>query len=410
MKSNQCSLTLQIARSLWLRILAGFALVLSPSLALAQTQLFDALSDGSFGAIDITTDTTLALPVDGIFHATTITVAAGSVLRFSRNARNTPVQLRATGDVLIQGAIRVSGGSGTSVIGGAGGVGGYPGGFPGGVLPAGAGQGPGGGLPGTNGASNSTGTAGNGAYGSGSPNTQVSDLDGVVYGSPLLVPPLGGSGAGGTEDGHGGGGGGGAILITSDTQIVIETDGEIVARGGGGSGTSNHGSGGGVRLVAPLVAGQGNAEINVNGGISSSTINYGGAGRIRIDTFDKTQLGPLTFLPTNTSIGTIGTFMLVEPSPLPRLDILAAAGQVIAVDSGPVQVVLPTGTSTSQTVTVLATDFTGIVPIEVVVLPENGSPVTVTANIDMAGGNPSQIVVPVEIPINTTAFIHAWRR
>lgn len=410
MKSNQSRLTLPRARSLWLPIYAGLALVLSPSSALAQAQLFDALSDGSFGAINITANTTLALPVDGIFHATTITVAAGTVLNFSRNARNTPVQLRATGDVLIQGSIRVNGGIGTSVIGGAGGVGGYPGGFPGGVLPAGAGQGPGGGLPGTNGNSLTTGTAGNGAYGSGSTNAPISDLDGVVYGSPLLVPPLGGSGAGGTEDGHGGGGGGGAILIASDTQIVIETGGEILAKGGRGSGISNHGSGGGVRLVAPLVAGQGNAEIDVSGGISTSTTNYGGAGRIRIDTFDKTQLGPLTFLPTNTSIGTIGTFMLVEPSPLPRLDILAAAGRVIDIDSGPVQVVLPTGTSTSQTVTVQATDFTGIVLIEVVVLPENGLPVTVTANIDMAGGNPSQVVVPVEIPLNTTAFIHAWRR
>lgn len=409
MKPNQSRPIAARAGSLWTPLLAVLALALSPTLAHAQGQLFDAMSDGSFGPIDVTSNTTLAVPPDGIFHATTITIASGTVLNFSRNARNTPVQLRATGDVTISGSLRANGANGTSIIGGAGGVGGYPGGFPGGLLPAGAGQGPGGGLPGTNGNSNGAGTAGNGSYGSGSPNAAASDLDGVVYGSPLLVPPLGGSGGAGTDAGHGGGGGGGALLIASDTQIVIQTNGEILVRGGAGSGTSNHGSGGGVRLVAPLVAGEGNAEINVSGGISSSTTNQGGSGRIRIDAFDKTKLGPLRFLP-NVSIGSIGTFMLVEPNPLPRIDILAAAGTAIPVDSGPVQVVLPTGTSTSQTVTVQATDFTGIVPIEVVVLPENGSPVTVTANINMSGGNPSQVVVPVEIPLNTTAFIHAWRR
>ena len=60
--------------------------------------------------------------------------------------------------------------------------------------------------------------------------------------------------------------------------------------------------------------------------------------------------------------------------------------------------------------TVQARDFTGLVPIEVVVTPQNGNPTTVMSQIDMAAGNPATVDVLVEIPANTTAFVNAWRR
>lgn len=57
-------------------------------------QDFSCGSTGADGAIDVNEGTvTLDLPPDGIFHATTVNVAAGATLAFNRNVLNTPVYL-----------------------------------------------------------------------------------------------------------------------------------------------------------------------------------------------------------------------------------------------------------------------------------------------------------------------------
>lgn len=53
-----------------------------PGAALAQ---FDSGSNGSYGTLNITENTTLDLPPDGVFHCTTINVNSGRTLRFNRN-------------------------------------------------------------------------------------------------------------------------------------------------------------------------------------------------------------------------------------------------------------------------------------------------------------------------------------
>ena len=159
---------------------------------------------------------TLDVPDDGIFHFTTIAISG--TLTFRRNpAFNPPVILLSTGDITINtgGRIRVNGSNGTSVTGGLGGPGGFDGGEAGvGGGNPGAGHGPGAGGPGTG-----TAVAGNAAYG-GDPPFSNNATDGVVYGSPLLVPLAGGSGGGGDEN-LGGGGGGGALLVCSPTRIIV---------------------------------------------------------------------------------------------------------------------------------------------------------------------------------------------
>src|SRR5688572_6646320 len=95
----------------------------------ASAQGFSSGSDGSYGPMNITTNTTLDLPTNGVFQCTTVTVSPGATLRFRRNPLNTPVTLLAQGNVTIDGTIDVSG---SSTIGNfAGGTGG-PGGFDGG--------------------------------------------------------------------------------------------------------------------------------------------------------------------------------------------------------------------------------------------------------------------------------------
>ena len=158
--------------------------------ALAENTNFLSGSDGSYGALNITSNTTLDLPTNGIFNCTTISVASGTTLRFKRNPLNTPVYLLATGDISIDGAIDVSGGSPNGRIPGAGGPGGFDGGWGGyggtgfgGTGLGGDGQGPGGGKNANCSRGASFATQG----GTGT----------TPYGNSLLVPLIGGSGGAG---------------------------------------------------------------------------------------------------------------------------------------------------------------------------------------------------------------------
>ena len=104
-------------------VLAWMALML---ISVANERIwaqFSAGSDGSDGALSVTEDTTMDLPADGIFHFTTVTVMEGVVLRFNRNPANTSVFILASGDVIIDGTISVSGGAANQTNGGLGGPG-----------------------------------------------------------------------------------------------------------------------------------------------------------------------------------------------------------------------------------------------------------------------------------------------
>jgi hypothetical protein len=211
---------------------------------------------------------------------------------------------------------------------------------------------------------------------------------------------IGGSGGGGIGpaggDGTGGGGGGGAILIASSTQI--EVTGEILAQGGSPAiNKLNYGSGGAIRLVAPVVGGSG--AMSVFGGASY--------GRIRIDTQRRGATDLRFQLPLVTSIGSM---MQVFPDPMPRLDIIEAAGSSIPVGSGPVSILLPFNSSANRTVKIQASNFNDVVPIDLVLTPDSGAPVTVQAQIDNRASNPASVTVDVVIPANVQTMVHAWTR
>ncbi|MBI1826326.1 MAG: hypothetical protein HY287_02795 [Planctomycetes bacterium] len=388
-------------------VFASVALALAGGSSSVRADLFDFGSDGSFGAIVVLSGSTftLNLPPDGIFNATTVTVASGGTLKFNRNALNTPVYLLATGDVLIQGTIDVSGSVGTSnpPVGGRGGPGGFDGGMPGfgpGVSP-GAGHGPGAGLGGLN--QNAIGGAGLAAYGP--VNCCDRATNGHEYGSPSLIPLLGGSGGGGTagQPGIGGMGGGGAILIASNTRVDIPSPGRVLANGGNGGCNVNEGSGGAIRLLAPVVAGNGLIQVG------SGNCNTGGFGRIRVDSIDRSAL-QLAFSP-NTSTTSVGSTMFAFPDAVPTLAIIQAAGQAIPEGTpDPVTVLLPFGSTSSRTVTVRARHFTGIVPIDVVLTPDNGDRTVYPAEINMGQGDPAQVIVNVEVPINSATRVEVWTR
>ena len=384
-------------------LLAGL-LLCGAGLSGAFAQGFTSGSTGTDGALNVTSNTLLALPANGIFNFTTVTIAPNVTLYFAKNPLNTPIYILATGDVVINGYINVSGGSGSGnpPVGGVGGPGGFDGGLPGAdpsSIPPGAGYGPGAGLPGPNNVL--AAGAGAGGYGSGGSGGNSTNHGGI-YGSPLLVPLVGGSGGGGTtgSPGAGGGGGGGAILIASSTRIVMNGTGHIIANSAGSTSAFNGGSGGAIRLVAPSVSG--NGEVNVYGN------NGGGYGRIRIDALDRSNL---SFAVNPPAASSIGAAMFLFPNPIPRLDVISAAGQTIPVgNANPVTVVLPFGSSTNSTITVQAKDFIGIVPIKVVLTPENGLPSSFLSQIDMSTGNPAQTTINVSFPVNVRTIVNAWTR
>ncbi|MBI3416750.1 MAG: hypothetical protein HY043_15785 [Verrucomicrobia bacterium] len=374
----------------------GVALVAMP----ADAQNFSSGSTGADGPLNVATaDLTLDVPASGIFNYTTINIAANRTLKFRRNAANTPVYLLASGDVTITGTIDVSGGAGNNVVGGLGGPGGFDGGSPGSAgVPPGSGYGPGAGGSG-NGNINADGAA-SGAFGTVGANG-LSTAKGSVYGNALLVPMVGGSGGGGTVGlpGVGGGGGGGAILIASTTRI--SHTGRIAAGGGANGGSAwNAGSGGGIRLVAPIMTG--------NGSIEANSFSGAGYGRIRIDAIDRTQMN---FSFNSPSVTSVGSLMLVFPNPLPKLDIIEAAGTTIPEGSGPVQIQLPFGSSPNRVIKVQARDFNAQVPITVVLTPDHGAPSSYTAKIDNTGANnPAVVSVNVTMPVNEQTTVNVYSK
>lgn len=379
-------------------------------------QAFNSGSTGADGNLNVTANTTITLPASGVLNYGTVNVADGATVTFTRNALNTPVYILATGDITVAGTIDVSGSPGSTnpSTGGLGGPGGFDGGDGGGAgQPPGDGHGPGGGKAGdarANGTNNAS--AGAGAYGTAPERPSTSD--GVVYGSPLLIPLVGGSGGGGGtgSPGRSGGGGGGAVLLASNTRIEIT--GAVLARGGSNfdnpaqpnCGSTNGGSGGAIRLVAPVV--RGNGHLRVTGGDANLGCGFGdraGFGRIRIDTYDRTGAA----FNLDTSVTSWGAAMIVFPDILPRLDIVQVASQNIAVGSGPVDITLPFGSPASQPVKVRATNFTGMVPIRIDLVPDSGSKVTQDATINTAN-NPAEVTVNMNFPINVRTRVEVYTR
>jgi hypothetical protein len=376
-------------------------------------QGFSSGSTGADGALNVTANTTLQVPASGIFNFTTVTIDAGTTLNFTKNALNTPVYLLAQGDVVINGTIDVSGSPPNSPfkggIGGPGGFDGGPGGAASGDLadPGGDGLGPGGGKHGV--LQSTALPASYGTLASGFPVANASP----AYGTPALIPIIGGSGGGGANGipSAGGGGGGGAILISSSAKILLSGSGRIFSLGGGRVGTSfSGGSGGAVRLVAPRIYGTG--TIDVRGFSWGYTA---GAGRIRVDSIFKAE--PTDPSNQNLSIqyqgnnASVGSTMIVFPPNSPRLDLISAAGTTVPEGTpAPVLVQLPFGTTPTQNIIVQARNFAAKVPIRVVLTPASGDSIIIDDEVDNTTANPATKTVSAAFPINQLVRVSAWTR
>jgi hypothetical protein len=112
-----------------------------------------------------------------------------------------------------------------------------------------------------------------------------------------------------------------------------------------------------------------------------------------------------------TAVSSIGANMVSFLSPQPRMDVTQVAGTNITVGtSSPVFFTLPQDSSTNQTVRVQASNFGAVVPIRVVLTPDNGSSTSYITNIDNSVNNPASVTVPVVMPVNVQVQVNAWTR
>lgn len=342
----------------------------------AGAQAFDSGSTGADGAIYVPpySSSTLQVPPSGIFNATTLNVRIGSTLYFTPNARNTPVVLLCTGDVTLEGGLALD------ASGRVAGPGGFDGGEDKTAGPRGGdGLGPGGGQwdAASPGRGNHAGL------------TSPGPLDGVVYGSQLLMPIVGGSGGGASDAGAGGGGGGG-VIIASSTRIVL-SGGWVRSLGYG------NGAAGSIRLIAPQVTGTG--SFNVSMGTAA------GHGRVRIDTPNAFDLR-VTCTPSEAL--SMGKTMQVFPASAEKLELIHVGGQDIPDGTTTTALVtMAENAPTTQPVRVRVTNFTGPVTVDVVLTPRHAARRAYTISIP-AGGNPRTGEVNVEFDRNMTTRVDTW--
>src|ERR1041384_5632925 len=407
-----------------LRAVLFVVLIFAASQTKAQ---FSSGSTGADGAFNPVANTTLQVPPSGVFNFTTVNIPQNIEVRFMKTAKNTPVTILATGNVVIAGRIFIDGADRNGRFGGEGGPGGFRGGNGGTPLDSingSPGDGPGGGGGGIGGTTGNSTGGGGGFFGAGAPGILKSG-DGVVgaggtrYGSRTLLPLIGGSGGGGGSsfagsNNVGGGGGGGAILIASSTSISFPDNSDpnrgIFARGGAGGPafadfTGGSGSGGSIRIVANTVSGS--PCFDVRSLPNNFNVAAGSGGIIRVEAFDLSLYVPRC----STNEQTLG-----QPNPVtlpnaPTLSIVSVGGIAAPADrrasfGAPPDVIVPTSVPNPVQVVVNATNLPSGTAIQVKLTPESGNPTTVTGSLS-GSTSASTTTVNMTLPNGGISIIRA---
>ena len=251
-------------------------------------------SDGPLAAVGYPTIDLEAVAPDGVLNFTTVHIPPGVVVNFKANKLNTPVFLAATGDVLIEGTMVVSGRDYFMTAGPGGGAAGYPVG-----VDAVAGGGPAGGRPGgpTRYVQNAP-TIGNAGGGGGMATPGLvavtrtggdPGLGGGMVPRPVLVP--------GVTGGGGSGGGAGSGIVTFGVLIPG-------GHGGGGGGAIQISTPGQVKITGAILANGGHAEMGYGNGLSDSCGPGGGGAGGNIEIYaDRLELGATALLQARGGVG-----------------------------------------------------------------------------------------------------------
>lgn len=388
-------------------------------------------ADGAFTPTCAPTPCTVAvpLPASGVFNYTTVTIPAGVTVTYTKNAANTPVTILATGDVTINGTLNLDGEKGKIATTGLaptppgeGGPGGFRGGHGAAVsgqIPPGNGQGPGGAVF----------IPGQGSSGLFPVDSGVVGTYGASMSFVSLLPLFGGSGGSGsvvvssTQAGYSGAGGGGALAMASSTKITLAAGSLITARGGDGPILGQFfcgldggaGSGGAIRLVAPLITGTGALRVT-GGGVQCAAI--GGAGRLRVEAFSFTGFAPTISPPTNqfaySQVFTPGPVTAASNPALinlPTLTISSVGG--VATPTVPMasydtaDISLPQGSPSTVPATVTATNTPIGTAFRLRVIPRNGGVTTVDTGASAGTFASSTATAMVNLPTGQVVVLNA---
>ena len=244
---------------------------------------------------------------------------------------------------------------------------------------------------------------GRGIFGTLFPQAERRPTDGEVYGTTLLAPLFGGSGGGGLPN-WGGGGGGGALLIASSTRITNSQNSSVTAIGAVGfGGSANWGSGGAIRLVAPVISGDGSISVAGPGGNAN-------AGRIRCDLIERRFFG-LRFNPLN-AVSASEAFMVAMPANLPTLRLVRVAGVDVPPDApAGFTVTLPFNAPAVQEIVLEAAGFSAEVPVALRLTPGGGAALPlITGSIPNFAPTPARLTLQASFPPNTPVTVEAWTR
>jgi len=266
-----------------------------------------------------------------IYRYESVNIASGRYVYFTNHPSRAPVVWLVSGDVTISGNVILKGQDQDRCNPAEPGPGGFRGAAGGRSQeePPSDGWGPGGGIRVHEVA------ARGGSFGTTAPPCGGDLPVPPTYGSPFLVPLIGGSGGSSSatlypDSCRGGGAGGGAILIAAVGTIAV--NGSISARGGG-SGVASGGSGGAIRLLADKV--QGSGTLTATGGDGVGTCD-GGAGRIAVNanTIDLSELGNPRYYPFSP-VSDPPVIWLASNDPIIAVTHLTVEGRDIQVPQDP---------------------------------------------------------------------------
>jgi hypothetical protein len=302
-----------------------------------------------------------------IFKYSSVSISNGAKLSFKNHPTHAPVVWLVTGNVTIAGELSLDGQNSTadSTIPEPG-----PGGYRGGaerLVNSGLAPGPG--------------------FGPGGDSQRSANY---AYGNSLIVPLIGGSGSGPhSADNVSGGAGGGAVLIASAGTVSIT--GSCHAYGGS---SANYGaSGGGIRILADHILG--------NGSIYATGTAGGGSGRIRLE---GSSISPqLNVNPSASAAIPVPDPPVIWPSSdMPTLRLVSVAGK-LAPNDPHASILTDVDLVITTNLTVLSfetANFPTNGRVDVFVKPRNGTQANYQASIVSGNNSLATWQLLTNLPLN----------
>lgn len=323
-----------------------------------------------------------------VFKYSSVNIPAGVTVTFKNHPSRAPVVWLVTGDVTVEGTVRLDSTPGSSTAHSEPGPGGFRGGLgrdDGASDALGSGFGPGG-----------AGVGGAGGY--------MTAASGNIYGNTRIVPLIGGSGAGGSTYVAGsrpsaGTGGGGALMIACRNRVTL--NGLISCRSADNTQLSAQtGSGGAAKIIADSIVGSGQVDVRAGTG------GGGSSGRIRLEATNYTA--SILYQPSSIVVTPDSPVQLWPSGSSPTCRVVSVNGletpeEPLAMLSAPsADVIFTAGGSVPVVVETTNLPTTSVVSVRVV--PTRGNSITVSATLTSGDQSSATWTAMATVPTGHSAI------